>query len=128
MSQAPNQLPTAAFTHSETFLQTSVNGSASSDPDGTIASYAWSWGDGTADGSGATATHTYAASGTYTVGLTVTDNRGGTDTKTATVTVAAQPGADGVVHGLGELPRPVGQRLGIRGRRRHHRVLRVAVG
>ena len=88
VSQAPNQLPTAAFTHSETFLQTSVNGSTSSDPDGTISSYAWSWGDGTADGSGATATHTYAASGTYTVGLTVTDNRGGTDTKTATVTVA----------------------------------------
>ena len=88
VTQAPNQLPTAAFTHSETFLQTSVNGSPSSDPDGTIASYAWSWGDGTADGSGATATHTYAANGTYTIGLTVTDNRSGTDTRTATITVA----------------------------------------
>jgi PKD repeat protein len=88
VSQAPNQPPTASFTHSESFLQTSVSGSASNDPDGTISSYAWSWGDGTADGSGATATHTYAAAGTYTVGLTVTDNRGGTDTKTAPVTVA----------------------------------------
>ncbi|SDP38037.1 PKD repeat-containing protein [Pedococcus dokdonensis] len=85
----PNQLPTAAFTHTENALQTSVNGSTSSDPDGTIASYSWNWGDLTANGTGATANHTYAAAGTYTVTLTVTDNQGGTDTETASVTVAA---------------------------------------
>ncbi|WP_200961305.1 LamG domain-containing protein [Phycicoccus sp. Soil802] len=86
-----NQAPTAAFTHSETGLQTSVNGSTSSDPDGTIASYSWNWGDATANGSGATANHTYAAAGTYTVTLTVTDNGGKTDTETASVTVTAPP-------------------------------------
>ncbi|WP_460966865.1 PKD domain-containing protein [Pedococcus soli] len=85
----PNQLPTAAFTHTENGLATSVNGSTSSDPDGTIASYSWNWGDGTAAGSGVTANHTYAAAGTFTVTLTVTDNRGGTATKSAAVTVAA---------------------------------------
>ncbi|WP_235529248.1 PKD domain-containing protein [Phycicoccus sp. Root101] len=85
----PNQLPTAAFTHTENGLATSVNGSTSSDPDGTIASYSWNWGDGTAAGSGVTANHTYAAAGTFTVTLTVTDNGGGTATKSAAVTVAA---------------------------------------
>ncbi|WP_457254534.1 PKD domain-containing protein [Pedococcus sp. P5_B7] len=86
-----NQAPTAAFTHSETALQTSVNGTTSSDPDGTIASYSWNWGDATAAGSGATTTHTYAAAGTYTVTLTVTDNGGKTDSETASVTVTAPP-------------------------------------
>jgi PKD repeat protein len=85
----PNQLPTAAFTHTENGLATSVNGSSSSDADGTISSYSWNWGDATPAGSGATTSHTYAAAGTYTVTLTVTDNAGGTDTETASVTVAA---------------------------------------
>ena len=60
----------------------SVNGSTSTDPDGTIASYTWNWGDNTPDTTGPTdtASHTYAAAGTYTVTLTVTDNDGATDT------------------------------------------------
>jgi PKD repeat protein len=53
----------------------SFDGSASSDPDGTISSYSWSFGDG-ASASGETPSHTYAKAGTYTVGLTVTDNAG----------------------------------------------------
>jgi PKD repeat protein len=48
-----NPPPTASFTATPTGLQVAVNGSASSDPNGTIASYAWNWGDGTAAGSGA---------------------------------------------------------------------------
>jgi len=86
---AGNQAPTACFTHSESGLQTSVGGACSTDPDGTIASYAWSWGDGAPAGSGASASHTYAAAGTYTVGLTVTDNGGATGTTSQSVTVTA---------------------------------------
>lgn len=66
-----------------------VSAAGSTDPDGTIASYAWNWGDGSATGTGASASHTYAAAGTFTVTLTVTDNQGATDTDPATVTVTS---------------------------------------
>ncbi len=85
----PNQAPSAAFTSSVNDLQASFDGSGSSDPDGTIASYAWDFGDSTPDGSGATPSHTYAAAGTYTVKLTVTDNKGATDSISHDVTVTA---------------------------------------
>ena len=85
---AGNTPPTALISQSTSGLAVNVNGSGSSDPDGTIASHAWNFGDG-ATGTGATASHTYAAAGTYTVTLTVTDNLGATGTKTATVTVSA---------------------------------------
>jgi PKD repeat protein len=85
----PNQAPTAAFTSSATDLTASFNGSSSSDPDGSIASYSWDFGDGSPAATGATAQRTYAAAGTYTVTLTVTDDEGATDTETAQVTVTA---------------------------------------
>lgn len=88
--QPANQLPTAVMTHQEDFLDLSVNGAGSTDPDGTIASYAWNFGDGTT-GTGVSATHSYATAGTYQVTLTVTDDRGGSATDTASVTVAANP-------------------------------------
>ena len=84
----PNQLPTAAFSSSASFLDVALDASASSDPDGTIASYAWDFGDGSS-GSGSTTSHTYAATGGYDVTLTVTDDRGGSTTLTKRVTVAA---------------------------------------
>jgi PKD repeat protein len=82
-----NQPPTASFTSSCTDLACSVDGSASSDPDGSIAGYAWTFGDG-ATATGAVASHAYAAAGTYTIGLTVSDNAGETATTTRSVTVA----------------------------------------
>ncbi|MEU1971945.1 PKD domain-containing protein [Microbacterium sp. NPDC019599] len=84
VSEAPNVLPVAAFTASTDLLVTSVDGSGSTDSDGTITDFAWNFGDGST-GSGPTAQHTYAAAGTYTVTLTVTDNRGGTATATRDV-------------------------------------------
>lgn len=87
----PNTPPTAAFTSSTDFLTASVDGTTSSDADGTVASYSWNWGDGTANGSGATATHAYATGGTYTVTLTVTDDDGATDSVSHDVTVTAPP-------------------------------------
>jgi PKD repeat protein len=88
VATAPNQDPVAAFSSSTTNLKVDVDGTASSDPDGTIANYAWDFGDSTPVTTGSTKSHTYAASGTYTISLTVTDNDGATNTVTHQVTVA----------------------------------------
>ena len=85
---APNQVPSATFTSTVAGTDVAVDGSGSSDPDGSVASYAWSFGDG-GTGTGVTATHRYAAGGTYTVSLTVTDDKGATATTTRQVTIVA---------------------------------------
>jgi PKD repeat protein len=82
-----NAPPIASYTSTCSGLTCTFDGSASSDPDGTIASYAWSFGDATT-GSGATAIRAYAAAGTYTVILTVTDNGASTSTQAQGVTVS----------------------------------------
>jgi PKD repeat protein len=82
---APNQKPTASFSSTATNLAATFDASASADPDGTIASYAWDFGDGST-GTGATPSHTYATADTFTVTLKVTDNSGATDTVTHLVT------------------------------------------
>ena len=83
-----NQPPSASFTWGATGLTASFDGTGSSDPDGSVSSYAWSFGDGTT-GSGSTPSHTYAAPGTYSVQLTVTDNQGAVGSTTRQVTVSA---------------------------------------
>jgi len=63
------------------------DGSASSDPDGTILSYLWNFGDGnTAEG--VTVSHVYDAVGSYTVTLTVTDDQGSAGVDTLAVNVS----------------------------------------
>ena len=84
---AANQPPVASFTASASGLTATLNGAASSDPDGSISSWSWDFGDGT-QGTGATVQHTYSASGTYTVTLRVTDNQGAIGTRSASVVVA----------------------------------------
>jgi len=73
------------------------DGSASSDPDGTIASYSWDFGDGTT-GNGMTATHSYTTPGSFNVTLTVTDDTGASDSAGTTAvirdTVNQPPTAD----------------------------------
>ena len=90
-----NQPPVAAFTSSTSGLTASLNGSGSSDPDGSISSWAWNFGDGTT-GAGVTASRTYAAAGSFSVTLTVTDNRGLTHSRTQTVSVSTPPVATNV--------------------------------
>lgn len=85
-----NQSPTASFTATPTSgvapLAVSFNASNSSDPDGTIISYAWDFKDGNT-GNGQTISHTFSSAGSYNVLLTVTDNEGATDSVTKTITV-----------------------------------------
>jgi PKD repeat protein len=86
----PNQAPNADFTWSANNLVASFDGTTSSDPDGTIASYAWDFGDGDS-GTGPSPLHPYVDPGTYDVILTVTDNDGATDSVTHSVTVSGEP-------------------------------------
>lgn len=88
---APNQPPVAALTLTPSLgpapLSVVVDASGSSDPDGSIQSYAFDFGDGTqlAAQPNAAVAHTFPA-GTRTVTVTVTDSDGGTATATASVT------------------------------------------
>lgn len=83
---AVNEAPTAAFTSGVSGLTANLDGSGSSDSDGSISSYAWELGDGST-ASGALVDHTYAEAGTYTVTLTVTDDDGATHSTSEDVTV-----------------------------------------
>jgi subtilisin family serine protease len=83
-----NQPPKASFTFTTKDLTASFNAGSSSDPDGSIVSYAWNFGDGTT-GSGVTTSRTYASAGTYNVTLTVTDNGGLKSSQSQSVSVTA---------------------------------------
>ncbi len=87
---AVNDTPVASFTFSPaspTAGQTvTFDGTASSDVDGVVVTWAWDFGD-TATGSGSTTTHVYSVAATYTVTLTVTDDAGATGTASSSITV-----------------------------------------
>jgi YVTN family beta-propeller protein len=75
----PDQPPVASFTDpaARPGVPITFNAAASSDPDGSIASYDWSFGDGqTAPNGGLAPSHTYSRPGSYQVELTLTDNEG----------------------------------------------------
>jgi len=87
-----NMPPTASFiptpTTGQAPLAVSFDASASTDPDGTIASYTWNFGDGQ-NGSGMSGSHIYGNEGAFTVILTVIDNGGLMSTASQTITVTA---------------------------------------
>jgi PKD repeat protein len=93
-----NQSPTANIDADKTSgtapLTVNFDASASTDPDGTIAGYAWDLnGDDVTDATTVSASHAYPA-GTHVVKLTVTDNDGKTDSATVTITVTEPPVGD----------------------------------
>lgn len=66
-----------------------LDGSASTDQDGSITTYVWDFGDGKTN-TGVTIPHAYAEVGIYTVVLTVTDSNEATDTDTLIVNVTEE--------------------------------------
>ena len=72
-------------------LTVSLDGSGSSDLEGSIVSYSWDYGDGSPLGSGVTSSHIYNTPGTYTVTLTVSDGSL-TGSATTTITVSNPAG------------------------------------
>jgi ribosomal protein L14 len=100
VNAAPNQSPVANAGSNTTITlptnTTTLDGSASSDPDGTIASYNWTKTSGPASGTITTANAkttsvTGLTQGVYVFNLQVTDNAGATANATVTVTVNAAP-------------------------------------
>lgn len=91
-------------------VSTTLDGSASNDPDGSITSYKWelySAGSWTNIGNTASVNRTFAIVGTYTLRLTVTDNYGASDDDLVYVTVVpnrpptANAGQDRTVNCIG---------------------------
>ena len=110
------QAPVASFTATPSLVTVGVpvvfDASASSDPDGTIVSYAWDFGDSTS-GSDVTTSHAYASPGVFTVALTVTDNESFTTTSSRDVSVQASPGPPRILSsdpGAGPVTVIVGER------------------
>ena len=89
-----NNPPTADASASETTgvvgVPVSLDGSLSSDSDGSIVNYTWNFGDGES-GYGWVTTHVYGFADTYDVTLTVRDNDGSIDTHTIQVIISARP-------------------------------------
>lgn len=89
-SSTANTPPAAAFTSVCTQLSCTLDGSTSSDTDGSVVGWAWDFGDG-ATGSGAATSHAWVTGGTYPVTLVVTDDHGATASVQHDVTVTTPP-------------------------------------
>ena len=93
-----NQAPVVKMTSDKTFgpsvLPVNFTGNTSSDPDGTIASYAWNFGDGGTSTS-ANPSHNFTAPANtptkYVVKLTVTDNLGASSLDSIIISVNNTP-------------------------------------
>lgn len=86
-----NAAPTALFDWDCTFLACVFDGTASSDPEGSLLEFAWSV-NGTQSAVGETFSYGFTTAGTHEVTLTVTDPEGASDVQSHTVTVVADTG------------------------------------
>ncbi len=110
---ASNQAPVAHANgpYSGTAGQSmSFSSAGSSDPDGSIVSYAWSFGDGSTS-TQANPSHSYAGAGSYSISLSVTDNLGGkgSDATTASITSAPPSNQVPTAHANGPYSGTAGQ-------------------
>jgi glucose/arabinose dehydrogenase/PKD repeat protein len=91
---ANNRAPEARATATPSFgvlpLETTLDASASSDPDGDALTYTWQLGDGQQT-SGKIVKHTYTKAGKYDVVLTVTDDKGASSSQTLRVDAGNTP-------------------------------------
>lgn len=104
----PDQSPTAAFAVPDLTARVpaTFSGAASTDPDGSVASWDWTFGDG-GTARGARPTHTYGASGSYDVKLSVVDDQGCGEEEVFTGRTAyCSGGASSVVHPVTVKPPP----------------------
>jgi PKD repeat protein len=94
VTTAVNQSPVAIASGTPTSgiapLPVAFSSAGSSDPDGSIVSYAWNFGDGSTS-TAASPIKTYNTAGTYTARLTVTDDRGATSSATVSIVVSPAP-------------------------------------
>ena len=94
----PDQAPTARFTRTISGATVTFDGSSSSSPVGTIATYAWDFGDGqTSTTSSPTISHTYNTGGTFSATLTVTNTAGTSTEQTFTGQTASNNGGPSAV-------------------------------
>ncbi|HEY4662928.1 MAG TPA: PKD domain-containing protein [Candidatus Humimicrobiaceae bacterium] len=70
-----------------------LDGSASTDSDGTITEYSWNFGDNST-GTGVKPAHTYTVAGTYTVTLTVKDDKEASSISEHTTVIITQEGQE----------------------------------
>ena len=93
-----NEAPTADIAIASTTVPVNttveLDGSGSSDVDGSIVAYHWTFGNGTT-GDEVTGAPVYAAPGDYAVSLTVTDDDGATNTASIVITVEDDDGGGG---------------------------------
>lgn len=76
---SPNQGPTARLKMSRGSGGITFDASASTDPDGYVATYEWDFGDGQIQTGGAKMTHGFPRSGTYNVAVRAVDDEGCSD-------------------------------------------------
>ncbi len=95
-NQAPVAAANASVQNGPRPLVVDFNSTGSTDPDGSVASYAWNFGDGTTS-TAANPTKTYANAGTFTASLVVTDDSGtASPVASVVITVVIDDDGDGV--------------------------------
>ena len=104
----PDQSPAAAFSAptATATVPATFSGAASTDPDGSVASWNWAFGDG-GTATGVAPTHTYGGAGTFATQLSVVDNEGCSTAEVFTGRTAyCSGGASAVTHPVTVVPPP----------------------